>query len=273
MRLVFHDPISNSENMGQGRHTMSQGSTDLSSDFDVTAVETNAFDKQELIVWASKLELESIDYRITCMELIEKLTKLSKSLNDSFQAVNEHLHQIRSNASKQETKMENFICVMLSGELDDAYSKISFLSNKIKSLQDSIYQVEHSKLTDLESKLNSHTRSLKSKDNALENRIEKLEQLVEEMNTSREYDSHSIFLPTPPVNEHIVESKPILEKIPACFQHKVVNSTRRRTLTRKTPTSKPVSKPKTKTKTKAQAAPRPGKARSETSARILIFEE
>ncbi|TID19288.1 hypothetical protein CANINC_003717 [Pichia inconspicua] len=129
---------------------MSSNTTDLSSDFDITAVETDAFDKNQLISWASKLELESIDNRATSIDLMEALSKISRSLTDSLQAVDKHLFQIKLHSTQRETKFKDFIQVTLSEELDVMYSRISHLVDKINELQSGIQNMKEENVKQVE---------------------------------------------------------------------------------------------------------------------------
>lgn len=132
---------------------MSNNTTDLSSDFDITAVETDAFDKSQLITWASKLELESIDNRTTSIDLMEALSKISKTLTDSLHNVNTHLFQMKSQASNNESRLKDFIQVTLSEELDIVYSRISHLIDKINELQSRVQDIEIDNTKYVETKL------------------------------------------------------------------------------------------------------------------------
>lgn len=155
--------------------------TEISSDFDPNLLETDAFDKNELIIWASKLELESIDYRSTSMELIEQLSKVSKKLTDSLDIVNSHIFDLKINAAEKDRKYKNFIELTVSNELDSVYEQISSLSNKIKSLQKSINLCKNQD-TDLDnSKFESFISIQTEKNKLFEQKMNLLETLLKNL--------------------------------------------------------------------------------------------
>ena len=158
---------------------MSSDPTDISSDIEVTAVEADAFDKQELIVWASKLELESIDYRTASMELLEKLSKLSKTLTESLNSVKNHIFEMKINGSERDRKLKNFIELTVAGEVDEVYEKISFVSNKIKDVQNSVHAIENVDLQSVERKFNSFLKIQDEKNKTFEEQLKSLQMLLE----------------------------------------------------------------------------------------------
>lgn len=132
---------------------MSHNTTDISSDFDITAVETDAFDKNQLISWASKLELESIDYRTSSIDLMEALSKISKTLTDSLNSVNQHLFHLRSKTGKINLQLKDYIQVSISEELDVVYSRIAYLFDKFNELQSFVSEKNDNREKDLEFKV------------------------------------------------------------------------------------------------------------------------
>lgn len=133
---------------------MSSIPTDISSEVDIAAVESNDFDKQQLISWASKLELESIDYRTSSIDLMEALAKISKSLTDSLKSVDSHIYHLRSESGQKELKLKDFIEVTISEELDLVYSRISTLYDKLKQVQDLVVESDNQQVQKLQAAFN-----------------------------------------------------------------------------------------------------------------------
>lgn len=160
---------------------MSCNTTDISSEIDITAVETNAFDKQELIVWASKLELESIDYRTSSINLMQQLSTVSNSLTTKLREVNQHMYELKKYAKEEDIKLKTFIDYTISEELDTAYEKITYLSAKFNDLQKIVHQLDSKdeKIQDLEYKFDAYVRKQNKKNLNYETRIKELDQLNE----------------------------------------------------------------------------------------------
>lgn len=196
--------------------------TDISSDYEITAVETDAFDKQELITWASKLELESIDYRNTSIELLEALGKLSKSLTDSLNTVKKHLFDIKLNASEKDRKLKNFIEITITEEIDNVYDRISQLTGKFKDIENHLYSI---KIIDFESTQKKLDKSLKIQDE--QNKIfkkqfndmnSKLENILQQQEQQHNNNNNN------KTNKEVSNIKPLLSS-PNLISHKRKYST------------------------------------------------
>ncbi|GAV29762.1 hypothetical protein PMKS-003264 [Pichia membranifaciens] len=159
---------------------MNSDPTDISSDVETTAVETDTFDKQELIVWASKLELESIDYRTTSIDLLEKLSKLSKLLTESLGSVKTQIFEMKINGSEKDRKLKNFIELTVAGEVDEVYNRISQINNKIKELQTSIHAFEDIDLEAIESKFNAFLKIQNKKNKEYEEQLQTLRLILDQ---------------------------------------------------------------------------------------------
>ena len=160
---------------------MSCPSTDLSSEIDVTAVDVDAYDKQELIVWASKLELESIDFKSSSRELIDRLTTMSTNLAKSLNDTKRYIFDLKISTSNRDAHVENMINMQINDELETIYSKLSNANEKIKSLQDTIYEVEINTTNEIHEKLQIHVKQQKKKNEYLEKRIEELSNVIESL--------------------------------------------------------------------------------------------
>lgn len=158
--------------------------TEFSSEIDHTlSLENETFDKQELIIWASKLELESIDYRTTSIELIESLSKLSKQLTDSLNSVKENIFKLKMDAFEKDRKLKNFIELTISDEFDIIYDKILLLTNKIKSIQSTNNENNKaSNFKQLEKKLNNFIEQQKRNNEIYETKLSNLESSIEDNN-------------------------------------------------------------------------------------------
>lgn len=159
---------------------MNSDPTDISSDVETTAVETDTFDKQELIVWASKLELESIDYRTASIDLLEKLSKLSKLLTESLGSVKTQIFELKINGSEKDRKLKNFIELTVAGEVDEVYNRISRINNKIKELQNSIHAFEDIDLESIERKFNAFLKIQHKKNKEYEEQLQTLQLLLDQ---------------------------------------------------------------------------------------------
>lgn len=160
--------------------SMNSDPTDISSDVETTAVEADTFDKQELIVWASKLELESIDYRTTSIDLLEKLSKLSKQLTESLGSVKTQIFEMKINGSEKDRKLKNFIELTVAGEVDEVYEKISQVSNKIKELHGSVRAIEALDLESIERKFNAFLKIQNKKNKEYEEQLQTLQLLLDQ---------------------------------------------------------------------------------------------
>lgn len=161
--------------------------TELSSDFEITPNETEKFEKQELITWACKLELESIDYRNTSMQLIEQLSKLSKTLTDNLKNASLYLFQLKNEMGQRDVKIKNFIEVSIAEELDTAYNNLAGISSKIKNVQQSIYKLEHHKIEEIISNIERSKYQQRSKDKQQDEKIRELEIQVKLLLQRQEY--------------------------------------------------------------------------------------
>lgn len=157
---------------------MNNDTTDISSDFDRTAQENETFDRNELLVWASKLELESIDYRTTSIELMEKLSRISNQLSESLKKVDRHIFEIKNRAAEKDIKLKNFIELSISDELDQVYKRITSLSNKIKKNQNQEYQYQAAIFKATESRFEKFVTSQKSRNAVFEDKLAKLQSLI-----------------------------------------------------------------------------------------------
>jgi hypothetical protein len=246
---------------------MNYDSTDLSSDFDVTAVDTDAFDKHELIVWASKLELESIDYRTTSIDLMEKLAKLSNSLTNSLKFINKHIYELKNHAAQKDLKLKNFIDFTISEKFDNAYNKLAYLSKEMSDIQNKLYKIEFQKMTEIEKKVNKLIKSQSNHNLIYENKINQLENVIEDI---RNVDSRSSRLKnsrliTPPslINE---DSVPLYNPLEVSFnvQKSKVDTSQK--------ISKDCSSKQTRKKTTLKSKNHKRKERQKTFARKLIFD-
>lgn len=153
--------------------------TDLSSELDTTAIEADAFDKQELIVWASKLELESIDYRKTSLELTEELSKISKLLNESLASVKSHIFELKLRTREQERKYKNYIELTVAEELDDAYNKISVLGTRLREIQEVLPQTKSIEIETLKDEFNKFLRMQNRKNQFYDEQLHSLKHIIE----------------------------------------------------------------------------------------------
>lgn len=160
---------------------MSGNTTDLSSEFDITAVETNAFDKQELIVWASKLELESIDYRTASIDLMQQLSSISNSLTIKLKEINQHMYELKSHAHEEDMKLKTFIDYTISEELDSVYEKMTYLTAKVNDLQKCIFEFDNKndRIQDLKYEFDTYVKKQNKKYLNYESKIKEHEQIIE----------------------------------------------------------------------------------------------
>lgn len=164
--------------------------TDISSEIDHTlSLENETFDKQELIIWASKLELESIDYRTTSIELIENLSKISKQLTDSLKSVKEYIFKLKIDAFEKDRKLKNFIELTISDEFDTIFDKILLLTNKIKNIQSEVNKNNNNlNFERLENKLDDFIKLQKQNNKIYETKLKDLKLIIEETNNFNKND-------------------------------------------------------------------------------------